>query len=105
VRTREKIHAKVISVSVYHLSVAHNASEVTVSAHQSIEEHTCAEKRFYILLDNCHFEERACRLKPKPMVATCKEDILAARGVKPCISPNLNVLATVEALQACASLL
>jgi hypothetical protein len=40
-----------------------------------------------------------CRLKPKPMVATCKEDILAARGVKPCISPNLNVLATIEALQ------
>lgn len=37
------------------------------------------------------------------MVATSKEDILAARGVKPCISPNLNVLATVEALQVCVS--
>ena len=33
------------------------------------------------------------------MVATCKEDILKAKGVKPCLSPNLNVLATVEALQ------
>ena len=32
------------------------------------------------------------------MVARCKEDILKARGVKPTLSPNLNVLATVEAL-------
>jgi coenzyme F420-reducing hydrogenase beta subunit len=31
-------------------------------------------------------------------VARCKEDILAAKGVKPTLSPNLNVLATVEAL-------
>ena len=33
------------------------------------------------------------------MVARCKEDILKARGVKPTLSPNLNTLATVEALQ------
>ena len=39
------------------------------------------------------------RFEPKPLVATSVEDILAARGVKPCLSPNLNVLATVEALQ------
>ena len=32
------------------------------------------------------------------VVARCKEDILAAKGVKPTLSPNLNVLATVEAL-------
>lgn len=32
------------------------------------------------------------------MVARTAEDILAARGVKPCLSPNLDVLATVEAL-------
>ena len=32
------------------------------------------------------------------MVARSKEDILAARGVKPTLSPNLNTLATVEAL-------
>lgn len=38
------------------------------------------------------------RFEPKPMVARCAEDILAARGVKPTLSPNLNVLATVEAL-------
>lgn len=38
------------------------------------------------------------RLAPKPFVATCVEDIIAAKGVKPCLSPNLNVLATVEAL-------
>ncbi|KAI3423955.1 hypothetical protein D9Q98_009789 [Chlorella vulgaris] len=38
------------------------------------------------------------RFSPKPMVARCREDILAARGVKPTLSPNLNVLATVEAL-------
>lgn len=37
-------------------------------------------------------------LAPKPFVATSVEDILAARGVKPCLSPNLEVLATVEAL-------
>lgn len=36
-----------------------------------------------------------CRVQ---MVARCAEDILAARGVKPTLSPNLNVLATVEAL-------
>eukprot|EP00889_Picochlorum_renovo_P000764 jgi/Picre1/27794/NNA_000758.t1 len=35
---------------------------------------------------------------PRPFVATCVEDIIAAKGVKPCLSPNLNVLATVEAL-------
>eukprot|EP00803_Ostreobium_quekettii_P000456 evm.model.scf_41.5 EVM.evm.TU.scf_41.5 scf_41:174089-180627(-) len=38
------------------------------------------------------------RLLPKPMVAFTVEDILASKGVKPCLSPNLNVLATVEAL-------
>ena len=32
------------------------------------------------------------------MVARCKEDILKARGVKPTLSPNLDTLATVEAL-------
>ena len=32
------------------------------------------------------------------VVARTREDILAARGVKPTLSPNLNVLATVEAL-------
>lgn len=32
------------------------------------------------------------------MVARSREDILAARGVKPTLSPNLSVLATVEAL-------
>jgi len=32
------------------------------------------------------------------VVARCKEDILAAKGVKPTLSPNLDVLATVEAL-------
>ena len=41
-------------------------------------------------------------LLPSPVchqvVARCKEDILKARGVKPTLSPNLNVLATIEAL-------
>lgn len=32
------------------------------------------------------------------VVARSKADILAARGVKPTLSPNLSVLATVEAL-------
>eukprot|EP00798_Chlamydomonas_sp_ICE-L_P018026 gene18026-24439_t len=39
------------------------------------------------------------RFTPKPVVARCVEDILKSRGVKPCLSPNLDVLATVEALQ------
>lgn len=38
------------------------------------------------------------RLLPKPVVARSVEDILASKGVKPSLSPNLNVLATVEAL-------
>ena len=38
------------------------------------------------------------RFTPRPVVARCVEDIMAARGVKPTLSPNLNVLATVEAL-------
>lgn len=38
------------------------------------------------------------RFTPKPVVARCAEDILKARGVKPSLSPNLDVLATVEAL-------
>ncbi len=33
------------------------------------------------------------------LVARSVEDILAAKGVKPTLSPNLNTLATVEALQ------
>lgn len=37
-------------------------------------------------------------LKPKPMVARTVEDIVKAKGVKPTLSPNLEVLATVEAL-------
>lgn len=38
------------------------------------------------------------RFTPRPLVARSVEDIIAARGVKPTLSPNLEVLATVEAL-------
>jgi len=38
------------------------------------------------------------RLAPFPVVARTKHEILASRGVKPSLSPNLSVLATVEAL-------
>ena len=38
------------------------------------------------------------RLAPLPVVARTREDVLASRGVKPSLSPNLSVLATVEAL-------
>lgn len=38
------------------------------------------------------------RLAPLPVVARSKEEVLASRGVKPSLSPNLSVLATVEAL-------
>ena len=36
-------------------------------------------------------------LAPRPVLARTAGDILAARGVKPCLSPNLETLATVEA--------
>lgn len=38
------------------------------------------------------------RLHCAQFVARCKEDILKAKGVKPTLSPNLNTLATIEAL-------
>lgn len=38
------------------------------------------------------------RFTPRPVVARTVDDIVAARGVKPTLSPNLDVLATVEAL-------
>ena len=36
-------------------------------------------------------------LKPQPILATSEADILRSRGVKPMLSPSLNVLAQVEA--------
>ena len=36
-------------------------------------------------------------LKPKPCLAMTEEEVIAARGVKPSLSPNLDVLAEVEA--------
>eukprot|EP00873_Tetraselmis_striata_P001079 jgi/Tetstr1/421343/TSEL_012313.t1 len=46
----------------------------------------------------CVQSDETDRFSPKPLVARTPEDIIAARGVKPTLSPNLNVLATVEAL-------
>ncbi|KAL3148810.1 hypothetical protein ABBQ32_001694 [Trebouxia sp. C0010 RCD-2024] len=46
----------------------------------------------------CVQNDEQDRFRPKPMVARCKEDIIKAKGVKPTLSPNLNTLATVEAL-------
>lgn len=37
------------------------------------------------------------RFSPKPIIATTPEEILSARGVKPVLSPNLKVLAELEA--------
>eukprot|EP00898_Chlorokybus_atmophyticus_P003459 jgi/Chlat1/4113/Chrsp26S04124 len=37
------------------------------------------------------------RLKPYPVLARTPEEVVAARGVKPSLSPNLNTLALVEA--------
>jgi 7-hydroxymethyl chlorophyll a reductase len=36
------------------------------------------------------------RLQPRPVIATTVEAIMAARGVKPTLSPNLNILALLE---------
>ncbi|XP_059066038.1 7-hydroxymethyl chlorophyll a reductase, chloroplastic-like [Cryptomeria japonica] len=38
------------------------------------------------------------RFMPQPVVARTPEEVLAAKGVKPTLSPNLNTLAVVEAL-------
>ncbi|GAX72952.1 hypothetical protein CEUSTIGMA_g407.t1 [Chlamydomonas eustigma] len=46
----------------------------------------------------CVQSDESDRFTPKPMVARSVEDIIASRGVKPTLSPNLDVLATVEAL-------
>ncbi|KAH9681439.1 7-hydroxymethyl chlorophyll a reductase [Citrus sinensis] len=37
------------------------------------------------------------RLSPRPVLARTPEEVLAAKGVKPTLSPNLNTLALVEA--------
>lgn len=36
------------------------------------------------------------RFRPKPVIATTVDEILAAKGVKPTLSPNLNILALLE---------
>lgn len=46
----------------------------------------------------CVGSDPADRFAPRPMVATTVEEVIAARGVKPTLSPNLSVLATLEAL-------
>lgn len=46
----------------------------------------------------CVQSEEEDRFRPKPVVAYTVDDILKSRGVKPTLSPNLNVLATIEAL-------
>lgn len=39
------------------------------------------------------------RFAPKVVVATTPEDIMKSKGVKPTLAPNLDVLATIEAMQ------
>jgi 7-hydroxymethyl chlorophyll a reductase len=46
----------------------------------------------------CVQSDEEDRFTPKPVVARTVADIIAAKGVKPSLSPNLNVLATLEAL-------
>uniref|UniRef100_A0A2P2M1S8 Uncharacterized protein MANES_15G048100 n=1 Tax=Rhizophora mucronata TaxID=61149 RepID=A0A2P2M1S8_RHIMU len=36
------------------------------------------------------------RLSPRPVLARTPEEVIAAKGVKPTLSPNLNTLALVE---------
>lgn len=47
----------------------------------------------------CPKSEEGDRFSPKPVVARTVADILKSRGVKPVLSPNLEVLSTLEALQ------
>jgi 7-hydroxymethyl chlorophyll a reductase len=45
----------------------------------------------------CVQSEPGDRFQPRPVIATTVEDILQARGVKPTLSPNLNILECLEA--------
>ena len=45
----------------------------------------------------CVASDDANPMLPKPILATTAEEILSSRGVKPALSPNLSVLAEVEA--------
>jgi len=36
------------------------------------------------------------RLAPRPVLARTPDEVIAAKGVKPTLSPNLNMLALVE---------
>jgi coenzyme F420-reducing hydrogenase beta subunit len=49
----------------------------------------------------CVQSDPSDRLAPRPVVARTEADILAARGVKPCLSPNLE--ARVFGLCVCAA--
>mmetsp|Transcript_24053 Transcript_24053/g.29125 ORF Transcript_24053/g.29125 Transcript_24053/m.29125 type:complete len:514 (-) Transcript_24053:44-1585(-) len=46
----------------------------------------------------CVQADESDRFTPRPIVARTADDIIKAKGVKPTLSPNLNVLATIEAL-------
>ncbi|XWS22421.1 hypothetical protein CRYUN_Cryun29cG0032500 [Craigia yunnanensis] len=45
----------------------------------------------------CVQSDPADRLSPRPILARTPDEVLAAKGVKPTLSPNLNTLALVEA--------
>ena len=47
----------------------------------------------------CVQSQDADKYAPKPVVATTAEEIIKARGVKPSLSSNLEVLATLEGMQ------
>lgn len=47
----------------------------------------------------------ASRFMPRPIIARTEAEILSARGVKPVLSPNLEVLAAVEAAGTTSGLL
>lgn len=73
-----------------------------MTAHVSIYNPFCMARKLrrlhsslilYVALQS--IESVLCFLQ---MVARSKEDILKAKGVKPTLSPNLNTLATIEAL-------
>ncbi|KVH91056.1 Coenzyme F420 hydrogenase/dehydrogenase beta subunit, C-terminal [Cynara cardunculus var. scolymus] len=72
-----------------------------------VEAVICVQRCFFhyvvicdtVSMSSClnHESDPDDRLSPRPVLARTPEEVLAAKGVKPTLSPNLNTLALVEA--------
>ena len=77
-----------VAVAAPHSRAPHPTNPIHTAKNKA--QHNCTPQ-------NTHAHKQNS-LKPRPFVARSEADVLAARGVKPSLSPSLEVLATVEAL-------